>query len=120
MADYRSRFDTAVAAYPFVRWRQNGLPQYTAAACAAFAAVFDRLIEGLVSLGEAASEPAKLTLIQQAVEALNALNAADETLIETGEREELCALVNRVTAACGLDPAQYSDGEGPAGAWREW
>jgi len=94
--------------------------QYTPEVCAAFAAVFDRLIEKLIQIGEGASEQSKLDLLHEAVEALNTLNEQDENLIETGEREDLCALVHLVTTACGLDPSKYGDGEGPAGEWREW
>jgi len=120
MPDYRSRFDSVVARYPFQRWQQSGLEQYTAKSCAAFTEVFDQLIAGLVDLGEQATEQAKLDLIKNAVEKLNALNEDDESLIETGEREDLCELVNLVASACGLDPSRYGDGEGPASEWRDW
>ena len=120
MSDYPTKFEAAVSTYPFKRWQQGGMEQYTEEACAAFAAVFDRLIHGLVRAGESASEQSKLDLLHQAVDELNALNEQDDSLIETGEREDLCELVNRVTVACGLDPAKYGDGEGPASEWREW
>ena len=120
MSGYQSKFDAAVSSYPFARWQQSGLEQYTPEACAAFAAVFNRLVGELVQAGESATEQSKLELLRRAVEELNALNEQDESLIETGEREDLCALVNLVTAACGLDPSKYGDGEGPASEWREW
>ncbi len=120
MSGYQSKFDAAVSSYPFTRWQQSGLEQYTPEACAAFAAIFDRLIQSLVHAGEDATEQSKLALLQQAVNELNILNEEDESLIETGEREDLCALVNLVTVACGLDPSKYGDGEGPASEWRDW
>jgi hypothetical protein len=120
MSGYRSKFDAPISSYPFARWQKSGLEQYTPEACAAFTAIFDRLVKGLVRAGEDATEQSKLELLHQAVNDLNALNQKDENLIETGEREELCALVNLVTVACGLDPRKYGDGEGPASEWREW
>ena len=120
MSVYQSKFDVAVSSYPFTRWQQSGLEQYTPEACAAFTAIFDRLVQNLVSAGEGATEQSKLEFLHQAVNELNTLNEEDESLIETGEREDLCALVNLVTVACGLDPKKYGDGEGPASEWRDW
>ena len=120
MPDYHSKFNAIPVSYPFSRWQQSGLEQYTKEACAEFAAVFDRLRHKLVQAGEFAPDTSKLELIRQAVVELNRLNEQDESLIETGEREELCALVNLVAVSCGLNPAAYGDGEGPASEWREW
>ncbi len=120
MTNYRSKFDPVVAKYPFQHWQQSGLQQYTEESCAAFASVFDRVIEKLVDLGEHATEQTRLDAIRSAVEELNTLNKEDDSLIETGEREDLCELVNLVASTCGLDPSKYGDGEGPASEWREW
>jgi hypothetical protein len=120
MDDYATRLSATKGTYPFARWAKSGLPQYTKEACASFAAVFDSLIQKLVALGEQASEEKKLEAFHEAVLALNALNAEDESLIETGEREDLCELCNVVATAAGLDPEQYGDGEGPASEWRDW
>ena len=120
MSNYAHQLAATNTRYPFARWAKSGLEQYTEEACASFAAVFDRLIERLVALGEQAPEATKLAAIREAVEALNALNEQDESLIETGEREDLCELCNVVTAAAGLDPEKYGDGEGPASEWRDW
>ena len=106
--------------YPFARWAQSGPGQYTAEACASFVSVFDKLIEELAALGEQAPEKQKIAAFQRAVEALNALNEEDESLIETGEREDLCELCNVVAEAAGVDPSKYGDGEGPASEWRDW
>lgn len=75
----------------------------------------------LIALGENAPEDEKLQAFQVAVEALNTLNdETDGSLIETGEREELCDLFNAIAVKAGIDPNQYGDGEGPASEWRDW
>jgi hypothetical protein len=120
MSDYAKKLSETKKTYPFTRWRESGLDQYTEEACASFATVFDHLIQSLVTLGEQAPEEKKLSAFKEAVEALNGLNAEDESLIETGEREDLCELCNVVAAAAGLNPEDYGDGEGPASEWRDW
>jgi hypothetical protein len=120
MSAYTDRLNATKTGYPFQRWSKSGLEQYTTKACAAFTDVFDKLIAELGQAGSDASEPAKLAAFEKAVVALNALNEADESLIETGEREDLCELINTITVAAGLDPSRYGDGEGPASEWREW
>jgi hypothetical protein len=71
-------------------------------------------------LGEAASESDKLEVFHEAIVATNALNETDDSLIETGEREDLCELCNIIAVAAGLNPEDYGDGEGPASEWRDW
>ena len=119
-SEYGQRLVATKARYPFSHWAKSGLPQYTARACAAFVAVFDRLIADLATLGESAAEAQKLECFHRAVEALNELNKRDLTVIATGEREDLCELCNIVAIAAGLDPKKYGDGEGPASQWRDW
>lgn len=120
MSTYTDRLRSTRTKYPFNRWQASGLDQYTPEACAGFTQVFDGLLEDLIEAGPAASDERKLAAIQKAVEALNALNEQDDLLIETGEREDLCELVNLVAVAAGLDPTKYGDGEGPASEWRDW
>ena len=120
MDSYDEQLNGVRAHYPFTRWRESGLEQYTEDACSSFAAIFDQLIAKLVALGSGASADAKLSLFQEAIAATNTLNEQDESLIETGEREDLCELTNRVAVAAGLEPAKYGDGEGPASEWRDW
>jgi hypothetical protein len=120
MVDYQERLNETKRHYPFARWATSGLEQYTDEACASFVAVFDKLIEKLVALGEHVPEKQKISEFQEAVEALNALNNEDESLIETGEREDLCELCNVVATAAGIDPGKYGGGEGPASEWRDW
>jgi len=120
MQDYLNKLKAAKADYPFKRWCESGLEQYTPEACAAFTKIFDKLIADLGKLGVNADDDAKLAAIEQAVLALNDLDDEDERLIETDEREQLCDLVNTIASAAGLDPKDYGDGEGPASEWREW
>jgi hypothetical protein len=120
MSDYQERLTVTKEHYPFAGWAESGLEQYTDEACASFVAVFDQLIQKLAALGERAPEQEKLAIFQEAVEALNALNEEDESLIETGEREDLCELCNVIATAAGIDPSKYGDGEGPASEWRDW
>ncbi|MEK6669377.1 MAG: hypothetical protein AABZ19_11185 [Pseudomonadota bacterium] len=120
MNDHERQLNATKAAYPFQRWQNSGLDQYTPQACAAFASIFDELISELAQHGLDAAEPIKLAAIEKAVVALNALNEADDSLIETGEREDLCELINAITVTAGLDPSAYGGGEGPASEWRDW
>lgn len=119
---YADKFIPSKQSYPFDRWASDRpqLPQYTLLACAAFTAIFDQLIIELATMGEAASEAAKLQAFEKAVHETNRLYEADFSLIETGEREELCELFNQIARAAGLNPADYADGEGPASLWRDW
>lgn len=121
-SEYEKRLLATKTHYPFDEWQKglaHGLTQYTAANCRAAAATFDRLIDDLIRLGEAASEQEKLEAFRKCVESLNELNDS-LGLIETGEREQLCELCDIIAAAAGLDPKKYADGEGPASLWRDW
>jgi hypothetical protein len=121
---YQEKLLKCKAGYPFTRWRKSfddGFEQYTEANCNKAKNVFDGLLDKLIKLGEQGSEEQKTAFFKEAVLTLNALNEEeDETLIETGEREELCELINQITGASGLNPKDYGDGEGLASEWREW
>ena len=117
--EYGQRLVASKARYPFSRWAKSGLPQYTARACAAFVVVFDRLIADLVTLGEGAADAQKVKCFRRAVEALNELNKRDLTLIETGEREDVCELLARIGIAAGMPPSKFPDEEGAASG-RDW
>jgi len=120
MLQYSTDLQAAKSRYPFARWRDSGLEQYTDESCAAIAGVFDRLISDLIELGPQAAEGSKLDCFKRAILSLNEMNDSDPSLIETGEREDLCELCNVIATATGLDPAAYGDGEGPASEWRDW
>jgi len=120
MSEYLEVLNETKQRYPFARWQASGLEQYTPEACASFVAVFDDLIAKLGSLGKDAQESRKIAVFKTAVAALNALNEQDGSLIETGEREDLCELCNVIATAAGIDYTKYGNGEGPASEWREW
>ncbi len=110
--------------YPFEKWREAffeyEMEQYTEENCNAAKTIFDNLIDKLIALGENGNETEKIALFEIAVLSLNELENKNEGLIETGEREDLCELIDQITIACGLNPRNYADGEGLADLWREW
>ena len=109
--------------YPFTKWRESynsGLEQYTEENCNKVKSIFDNLIEGLIIIGESAFKEEKVNLFKTAILSLNKLNDKIEGLIETGEREELCELIDQITRASGLNPKDFADGEGIADEWRDW
>ncbi|WP_298509830.1 hypothetical protein [uncultured Kordia sp.] len=110
--------------YPFKAWREAffeyEMEQYSEENCNAAKAIFDNLIAKLITLGEHGNEKDKIALFEKAVNSLNTLDNSVEGLIETGEREDLCELIDQITIASGLNPEDYADGEGIADLWREW
>ena len=128
---YVQQLEDTKTTYPFNKWRQmffpdpddeesGGMEQYTQENCDSARDIFDNLISGLISIGQSAPENEKVELFKKAVEALNVLNNNEEGLIETGEREDLCELIDQITIAAGLNPSDYSDGEGISDQWRDW
>lgn len=120
MGEYAANLEATKLKYPFARWRESGLEQYTDRSCGAVAGIFDCLIESLITLGPGAANESKLECFKRAITALNELNEEDPSLIETGEREDLCELCNVIAAAAGMNPDEYGGGEGPASEWRDW
>ncbi|PTX18369.1 hypothetical protein C8N40_106169 [Pontibacter mucosus] len=119
---YKEKLLVAKTSYPFTRWRKSfrhGLKQYTKDNCEKSKQVFDDFIGGLIAIGEHAPKEEKIKLFKTAILSLNDLNNKVPGLIETGEREELCALIDRITVAAGLDPKEFAGGEGIADEWRE-
>ncbi|HSC38172.1 MAG TPA: hypothetical protein VLD19_09885 [Chitinophagaceae bacterium] len=128
---YQEKLTATKTAYPFARWRElffpdpedddsEGMEQYTQENCDKAQAIFDTLIAKLIAAGPDADKKEKEGFFKDAILALNALNEEIDDLIETGEREDLCELIDQVTIAAGLNPADYGDGEGIADEWREW
>ncbi len=121
--DYQKKLLATKEFYPFDKWRESyndGLTQYTKQNCDKTKKVFDDLITSLINLGENGSEEQKKELFKSAIIKTNILNDEIEGLIETGEREDLCELTDKITVACGLDPHKYGSGEGLASEWRKW
>ena len=121
---YRDTLIKTKEHYPFANWRKaydNGMTQYSEQNCDKAKEIFDALISGLTVLGRNASEDLKVQQFKIAILKTNDLNDdTDGTLIETGEREDLVELTNKITIACGLDPSKYGNGEGLASEWRDW
>jgi|ERR1700677_4451075 len=120
MGEYQDRLVATKQHYPFKGWEESGLEQYTITVTAAFTAIFDKLILELSVMGETAPEEQKLNAFKTVVMATNELNEEDESIIETGEREDLCGLCNIIARAAGMDTEKYGGGEGPATMWRDW
>jgi hypothetical protein len=123
MSTYDEQLLATKTHYPFDNWRtyyqQEAIRQWEPDGVAdtnAVQAIFDQLIAKLVKLGAEASEKKKVNQILKAVEATNQYAG----LIMTEQREELCALIDEITIACGLDPADYADGAGLADEARDW
>lgn len=128
---YKERLEKTREFYPFHRWRESffpsedepefgGLEQYTQENCDQAQAVFDNLLYKLTELGEMAPENTKVEMFKEAILSLNDLDEEIEGLIETGEREDLCALIDEITIAANLIPSDYGRGEGIADEWRDW
>ena len=128
---FNDKLEEAKSYYPFTKWRESffpdpededfgGMEQYTEENCNAAKSIFDNLITELKSIGESAPSQEKVELFKIAVEKLNELNEEVDDLIETGEREDLCELIDQITIAAGLNPEDYADGEGIADEWRNW
>lgn len=123
MDTYTDKLNATKQYYPFDYWRthfqQELLRQIEPEGVEetnAVQAIFDRLIAKLAKLGEEAPEKKKVKRIIKAVEATNEYAG----LIMTEQREELCALIDEITVACGLDPTNYAEGAGLADEAREW
>ncbi len=120
---YQSKLIATKQFYPFKNWRENydeGLTQYTEENCNRTKKIFDDLIDSLIHIGEDANENEKIKQFKTAILNTNKMNDEIDDLIETGEREDLCELTDKITIACGLDPKKFGDGEGLASEWREW
>ena len=126
-SDFKSKLTAIESSYPFidvwyeVNFKEHEMDVYTLENCKKVRAIFDTLQSELIKLGLSADEKEKLKRFEKATLALNEL---DETsgggLIETGEREDLCEIIDRIGMVCGLIPGNYGDGDGIASEWREW
>ena len=119
--EYEEGLQEAKKAYPFETWKTylEHMDQYTPENCDAANKIFDDLISKLTMLGADSQESEKVSCFKFAVQALNDLNN-NTGIIETGEREELCELIEVITRKAWLDPDSYAGGDGMADLWREW
>ena len=78
--------------------------------------ILTEYLESLEKLS-APSDKKILACVKKAVLALNKLNEkADYALLETGERESICEILQNSAVACGLTDADDDVTE----EWREW
>ena len=121
---YSEKLEMTKKLYPFENWRNNFLEyqmeQYSEENCNAVKNIFETLIDKLRKLEENGYNLEKEKSFKVAILSLNELNEKNDGLIETGEREDLCELIDQITIASGLNPKEYADGEGIADVWREW
>ena len=119
-----SKLEKCKSEYPFARWRLNAIEhameQYSQENCEAIEMIFDELVADLKLLPDDATAEDKVLLFKYAVLATNTMNTRLDDLIETGEREDLCELMDQISIAAGLEPEELADGEGIASEWREW
>ncbi|KXX66498.1 hypothetical protein [Flammeovirga sp. SJP92] len=117
--------------YPFEKWRGyfypneeedlDGMEQYTEENCATAQKIFEELIDKLIQIGEVGNKKDKEKAFETAIISLNNLNEeTGDCLIETGEREDLCELIDEICNATGLNTDDYAEGDGIADLWREW
>lgn len=115
---YSEKLNKTKELYPFAKWRENffeyGMEQYTEENCNKAKGIFDQLIFKLITLGENGNKNDKEKCFEIGIKSLNKLNEKDEGIIETGEREDLCELIDQITLASGLNPKDYAEGEGIA------
>lgn len=108
--------------YPFSKWRSNffeyEMEQYTEKVCQEAEQIMDGLMASLLKLDIKASEAERLKLFEKTVLEYNKLNGTDSSIIETGEREDLCDIFDQIGVAVGIDPEKHDDDI--VLKWRAW
>ena len=106
---------------PLLDWQdklEDGLEQYTKDNCESAQNILSKLIENLEGFKEMDLD-SKLELFKTAVLEFNALNESlGHSFIETGEREDLCTILDNIADTVGIDLQSFEDGI--AMEWREW
>jgi hypothetical protein len=88
--------------------------------CEVIEMIFDELIADQKVLPNEATVEDKVYLFKYAVLETNTMDARIDDLIETGEREDLCELMDQISIAARLEPEEFANGEGIASELREW
>ncbi len=108
---YKERLEQLKAGYPFEVWRgyyKDGLTQYCKINCDCAVQIMDTLLEDLAKAGLRAKAEIKIVLIEKAVIEFNALDQmTGYTFIETGERDELGQLFEKVALKAKIDLEQF-------------
>ena len=104
---------------PTVAWRKRAArdPAFTKAALAAADALLDAYREALVAAARKKSAAGVLAAVKRVVLGFNALNQRHGQMIETLEREELAAHLERLTSATGY---RIQKSEDITAEWRAW
>jgi hypothetical protein len=95
----------------FVEWEES-VPPATLRKCRA---IIRKSIDELIALGPRPKRAAAMAVLRSCTEQLNALDKAQGGFIDTIEREDLCAAIDRLGNAVGIRTK-----ESVADAWREW
>lgn len=92
-------------------------PGYTKSHVEKCGAILDAFLSSVFSPSAKGSSDAIMASVKTAVLALNDLNdECDGSLIETGQREEICELIISSATRAGLESEEYDITE----EWREW
>ena len=108
---YKERLEQAKTSYPFKDWRgylNDGMTQYSKENCDRAVEIMDTLITDLAKAGLRAKQDLKIKLIEKAVIDFNYLDGmTGQTLIETGERDELGQLFDKIARLANIDLEQF-------------
>ena len=121
---YSDNLKSVKTRYPFSSWNPDKYGKSAILKRKNYDLAYDimnEMIDGLISLGESASESQKIPLFRKGVLAFNVLNdSLQGSLIETKQMEDLMNLFNLAATEAAIDPSKYGDGEGVASEWRDW
>jgi hypothetical protein len=78
------------------------------------------LIADLKVLPNEATVKDKVYLFKYSVLANNTMDARINDLIETGQLEDLCELMDQISITIRLKPEEFDNGEGIVSELREW
>jgi hypothetical protein len=80
-------------------------------------AILRTAIDALITLGPKPKRAAAMKVFQACTKALNELDEANGNFIETIEREDLCAAIDRMATSVGIKTKKM---ESVTDQWREW
>lgn len=108
---YKERLEEVKTSYPFETWRgyfNDGMTQYSKENCDRAVEIMVTLLEDLAKAGLRAKEDIKIELIKNAVYGYNLLDGmTGDTLTETGQRDELGQLFDKIARLAKIDLEQF-------------
>jgi hypothetical protein len=116
MDSYADKLNATKKLYPFDAMREYWQEPEDQDDCNALEKAFDKLISRLIELGPDAPAKKKVKCFEKAIDKTN----EHANVIETNEREDIISLIDEITFACGLIPADYGGGAGLADEGRDW